>query len=333
MRLKRFLQFVNENINPPKLTVPLQFSNRFLATLGEPGFGIISPIKDALLDLRLTPQDMSLIDIGKEPDTASFTTAYKLSQHFYTKSQVALNDYVTPLTREDWEVYHTNRSDIKIGRLIKKLLLDTFSDSEVEKFVNQYKSILNRDAFNFKVYRGFDIKTGYISRRYTNFGHWSNPLMNSCMNDCMGWLDFYDGCPAFLLVLLNEEDHIFGRALVWNIGGGKYLMDRVYVAFENDYYQFIDYAKKNQWWWKSENKSNPETPYTNGASTKWFPIEVSLNFDFEKEKDLGVPFLDTFCYAQGRKLMNYVPKSGNYCKLQETDGSCAEFEDADYKEL
>lgn len=320
MKIKNYFQFLFEN-QSLRITVPLQFSQRFLKVLGDETHGIDSPIKDAFLQLRMTPQDLSLVDIGKDSDTATFTTAQKLSQHFKTTDIRMLNTLIKPLTREESLIYHINRTEIRIGRLIKKLFYDTFSDSEIEKFVNQYKAILDQSALNFEIWRGADIKTGYISKNYTFTGQTSNPLINSCMNDCLDWIDFYIGCPVSLLVLLNDDRHIFGRALVWEYEEGEFLMDRVYVAFERDYYKFVDYAKSQGWWWKAENKSGSTYTYTNGIITRWFPIKIKLKFDFEKYKDWGVPYLDTFIYAQKDYLTNYRPDDGNYYICNVTDGT------------
>ena len=330
MKIKNYFQFISEN-KTQKLTVPLQFSKRFLEVLGDTGFGIISPIKDALLDLKLSPQELSLVDIGKEPDTATFTTAQKISQHLRTTDQSLLNTLVKPLNREDALIYHVNRTEIRIGRLIKKLFADTFSDTEIEKFVNQYKSILDQNAFDFEIWTGSDIKKGYASPNYTYTAPSSNALMNSCMNDCLDWVDFYMGCPVSLVVLLNEEGHIFGRALLWEFEPKKYILDRVYVAFDRDYFKFIDWAKKNGYWWKAENKSGSEIKYTNGKLTDWFPIDIKLKFNFEEYKDWGIPYLDTFCYAQGNLLTNYIPRKGNYYKLTATDGTYDYYEDDEYE--
>ena len=331
MKIKNYFQFVLEN-QSSKLTVPLQFSKRFLEVLGDPGYGIISPIKDAFLELRLSPQQLSLVDIGKESDTATFTTAQKLSQHFKTSDQKMLNTLVKPLNREDALVYNINRTEIRIGRLIRKLFFDTFSDSQIENFVNQYKSILDQTALNFEIWTGSEIRYGYASSKYTFTAPTSNQLMNSCMNDCF-WIDFYMRCPVKLLVLLNNEGHIFGRALIWEFKPNQFLMDRVYVAFDRDYFKFVDYAKSNNWWWKAENKSGSSIPYTNGKTTDWFPIEIDLKFNFDEYKNWGVPYIDTFCYAQGKKLTNYAPKTGTYYVCQDTDGSYETYEYVDFEEI
>lgn len=325
MKIKNYFQFILED--KFELTVPLQFSKRFLEVLGNPESGIDSPIKDALIELRLSPQEISLIDIGSSPDTASFTTAQKISQHLMTDNQDEINRLVRPLYREDALIYNVNRTEIRIGRLIKKIFADRFSDSEIEKFVNQYKSILDQDAFDFEVWRGSDIKRGYSSINYTFTAPSGNSLMGSCMNDLLDQVDFYMGCPVSLLVLLNDSGQIFGRALLWEFEPKKYFLDRVYVAFERDYFKFINWAKKNNCWWKSQNKSGAEITYTNGKINEWFPINMKMSFDFEEYKEWKVPYLDTFCYVQGNRIMNYMPKSGSYYRLTAWDGTYDFFED------
>lgn len=327
MKIKKYFDFILEKVD--EFTVPFQFSRRFEEVLNK----IDSPIKDFLFDIRLSPQTISLIDIGNDPDSVNFTTSDKLVKHFKTDSQRLLNILVTPLMREDALIYQTNRTETKIGRLIKRLVEDKFKDSEIEKFVNQYKAILDQTALNFEIWSGYDIRDGYSSTNYTYTGHTTNQLMNSCMNDCLDWIDFYRGCPVSLLVLLNDEGHIFGRSLVWKLKD-KFLMDRVYVAFDRDYFKFTQYAKLNGWWWKSENKSGSNIKYTNGVTTDWFPIEIKINFDVEEWKDFGLPYLDTFYYAQNDRLFNYRPK-GNYLIIDQTDGSYieSETEDTNFEEI
>jgi hypothetical protein len=327
MKIKNYFDFILEKVD--EFTVPLQFSRRFEEVLNR----IDSPIKDFLFDIRLSPQKISLIDIGNDPDSVNFTTSDKLVQHFKTDSQRLLNILVTPLMREDALIYQTNRTETKIGRLVKRLVEDKFKDSEIEKFVNQYKAILDQTALNFEIWSGYDIRDGYSSTNYTYTGHTTNQLMNSCMNDCLDWIDFYRGCPVSLLVLLNDEGHIFGRSLVWKLKD-KFLMDRVYVAFDRDYFKFIQYAKSKGWWWKSENKSGSNIKYTNGVTTDWFPIEIKINFNIEEWKDFGLPYLDTFYYVQNDKLFNYQPK-GNYLILDQTDGSYIErqTEETNFEEI
>lgn len=313
MKIKNFFSFINESV---KTTVPFQFSNRWCELIYE----IDSPISDDIFNHRYQPSDISLIDFSENPGMVSFTTSDKLAKHFDSSDDL-LKTLIKPLYNSDAEIYHKMRSDIKVGRFVNKLFGDKYSNAEIHKFVNKYKSVTVNTKLEFEYYEKFKIKEGYRSIKYTS-GPSGNELTHSCMNDKLDYIDFYVGCPVKLLVL-RDSNHIFGRALVWELSDGDTFMDRVYVANQHDYWKFINYAKKMKWWWKSENKSGDEIKLTNGDITKRKFVSVDLNFNFDDYKDWGVPFLDTFVYARDYKLYNYIPNiPGRFYKLNATDGTC-----------
>jgi len=319
MKILNFFNFILENYK--KIEVPLQFCQEFDYTLRE----IESPISSEIRKLRLQPSEISLLNIGDEPDTVSFTTSQKLSQHFKTDDQRQLNLFIQPLSRNT-EIYHKNRTNIKVGRLVKKLFGSKFSDSEIEKFVNQYKSSLDSKVLNFEIWEGNKIISGYKSKNYTYDGSSSNPLLNSCMNDELHLIDFYQYVPVKLLVLLNNDGHIFGRALIWQTDKGLF-MDRVYTAFDQDYYKFIDYASKNGIIYKKENKSGSQVEYVKDGKSSWFTMKIRLKFnidEYSKEEFTGrvrdIPYMDTFIYGQKDILSNYEPLDNKYYVLTDTDG-------------
>ena len=319
MKILNFFNFILENYK--KIEVPLQFCQEFDYTLRQ----IESPISSEIIKLRLQPSEISLLNIGDEPDTVSFTTSQKLSQHFKTDDQRQLNLFIQPLSRNT-EIYHKNRTNIKVGRLVRKLFGSKFSDVEIEKFVNQYKSIMDNKILNFEIWEGYKIISGYQSKNYTYDGSSSNSLLNSCMNDELHLIDFYQYVPVKLLVLLNNDDHIFGRALIWQTDRGLF-MDRVYTAFDQDYYKFIDYASKNGIIYKKENKSGPQIEYVKDGKSSWFTMKIRLKFnieDFSREeftdKVRDIPYMDTFIYGQKDILSNYEPLDNKYYVLTDTDG-------------
>ena len=319
MKILNFFNFILENYK--KIEVPFQFCQEFDYVLRE----IESPISSEIRKMRLQPSEISLLNIGDDPDTVSFTTSQKLSQHFKTDDQRQLNLFIQPLSRNT-EIYHKNRTNIKVGRLVKKLFGSKFSDSEIEKFVNQYKSSLDSKVLNFEIWEGNKIIYGYKSKNYTYDGSSSNPLLNSCMNDELHLIDFYQYVPVKLLVLLNNDGHIFGRALIWQTDKGLF-MDRVYTAFDQDYYKFIDYASKNGLIYKNENKSGAKVEYLKDGKVSWFPIKIRLKFnidEYSKEEFTGrvrdIPYMDTFIYGQKNVISNYEPLDNKYYVLTDTDG-------------
>ena len=319
MKILNFFDFIFENFK--KIEVPFQFCTEFDYILRE----IDSPISKAFFDLRLDKCDISLINIGDESDTASFTTSTKLSQHFKTEDEKMLTTLIQPLSRNT-EIYSKNRTTIKIGRLIRKLFGTKFSDVEIEKFVNQYKSSLDSKLTHFDIWEGSRISQGYRSKNYTYDGASSNPLLNSCMNDELHLVDFYSYIPVKLLVMLNSDEHIFGRALIWKTDKG-FFMDRIYCAFDSDYYKFIDYAKTNNIIYKKENKSGPTVEYVKDGKSSWFPMIIRLKFNIDEYnkdeftgKAIDIPYMDTFIYGQKSRLSNYEPLDNKYYVLTDTDG-------------
>ena len=325
MKILNFFDFIFENFK--RIEVPFQFCGDFDLVLKK----IDSPISKSFFELRLKESDISLINIGEQNDTASFTTSTKLSRHFKTEDEKSLCTFIRPLIYNT-EIYNKDRTSIKIGRLIRKLFGTKFSDSQIENFVNQYKSILDSKITNFELWEGQKIQEGYKSRNYTFEGSSSNPLMNSCMNDEHTLIEFYRYVPVSLLVLLNKDGHIQGRALVWQTDKGLF-MDRVYTAFDTDYYKFINWAKNNNVIYKSENKSGCLTSYVKDNTISWFKMSVELKFEIEKynqddftEYPNDFPYMDTFIYGQKNKLSNYEPLDGRYYILTETDGTYVEID-------
>jgi hypothetical protein len=320
MRILNFFNFILES--SVRIEVPLRFSNEFDYVLRE----IDSPISDALRDLSGSPSDISLINIGDDNDSATFTTSIKLSQHFNTQDSRELKLLISPLRNSSSEIYHKNRTSIKIGRLLKKLLGSKYSDVEIEKFVNQYKSSLDDKILSFDTWSDYQIVSGYSSKFYTYSGSSSNPLMNSCMNDQYTLVEFYNYVPVKLLVLSNNEGHVFGRALIWKTDKG-YFMDRIYTAFDSDYYKFINFAKDHDMIYKAVNKSGPKIEYVKNGVTGWFPMKINLKFnimEYDADQFTGspknIPYMDTFIYGQDNYLSNYEPTEGKFVVLQDTEG-------------
>jgi hypothetical protein len=146
------------------------------------------------------------------------------------------------------------------------------------------------------------------------------------MNDELHLVDFYSYVPVKLLVMLNSDEHIFGRALIWQTDRGLF-MDRIYCAFDSDYYKFIDYAKTNNIIYKKENKSGPTVEYVKDGKSSWFPMIIRLKFNIDEyNKDeftgkvIDIPYMDTFIYGQKSRLSNYEPLDNKYYVLTDTDG-------------
>ena len=57
-----------------------------------------------------------------------------------------------------------------------------------------------------------------------------------------------------LLVYVDEDDKVLGRALVWKLDKStceaQYFMDRVYTNNDSDVNRFLNYARENGWMYR-----------------------------------------------------------------------------------
>ena len=170
------------------------------------------------------------------------------------------------------EVWTKSRNQMRIGRLVRALLPLTgtsYSDTDVEQFVNEYKATIREmnDAFShFGIVKGRDIVYWYNEDQYSapNVGE----LGSSCMRFDSCHLTMYGDNPEVIsLVILYDDngqftnmrstdgtsankyrsDKIIGRALLWTTTEGHKCMDRIYTTYAHDVDLFRKYAIAMGW--------------------------------------------------------------------------------------
>lgn len=335
MKLLRFFEFILEN--KEEILLPMAFSREFSSRLRELNSMDSSIAKKLYTDyVKYALFKYSFISLGKSSDTIEYTDSSKLFdylknsfskyiQHSFSASNQIENikkiitDHSFPV---DHEIWSKNRTEMKIGRFIKKIYGDTFNDSEIENFVNQWKSKDTNIETNFEIWKGNKIKEGYFTENYSPTISNSNPLINSCMNSRIDLIEFYTQCEVNLLVLLDRSNLVLGRALVWTDDKGNIIMDRIYYAFDKDYYKFIQYAKDNGWYYKKRNISG-ESKFMKDGSEIDLDTKVKVPFpDKYNEKSRRIPYMDTFRYVKGQWAMNKKPELP-YLLLIDTNGDFA----------
>ena len=165
--------------------------------------------------------------------------------------------------------FSLGRQKVRTGRGLNGILNSanlTFSDSEIEKFVNLYKAEVDKmnDIFrNFELVKGDDIGKWYHFEKY-EFQTKKGQLSNSCM--CQkppSFFEIYTSSDNCQLLILKTEDgeKIKGRALVWKLHSpaGITYMDRVYTHFDSDVELFRQYAQKQGWYYKASNNNGADT--------------------------------------------------------------------------
>lgn len=320
MRILDYFQFILE-AKEEKL-LPIILSDEFVQKMES----IDSPIASKILELYKSKalSEFTFISSGDNEESVKYSDSSRFANFLDDENGWDLNTAQRILRTTKYsatsEYWQRQNVDIRVGRFIRKLFGTQFSDSEYEKFTNKFKS-LKEEGFTFDLWEGWKIIEGYKSTNYDYEGSENNTLMNSCMNDALDCVEIYSYIKNLkLLVLLNEESHIVGRALIWVDKEGRKIMDRVYFTKDLYYYKFIKWAKQNDVWFKRRNVSGG-SPFTKGDEDRSLKIKIEVPNIF-KWRDSGYlfPYMDTFYFAWGTTISNFPPDDGNYIQLQQTDG-------------
>lgn len=204
------------------------------------------------------------------------------------------------------------------GAFIGKIFKDIPS-KEVEKFSNLYRAHSNKTKFNFEIVEGKKILKYY---NIDSYAEERGTLGASCMKygSCQSFFGIYTENPDVvkLLVMLNSDGMLIGRALLWNLETVK-VMDRIYTIYDEEFlFQFKKWATDNGYLYKSEQNWYNTLNFENLSTPKQ---EVKLiaslkNFRFDR-----YPYVDTFKFINlsDGTMTNYQP-DGSYRTLCSSDG-------------
>ena len=160
------------------------------------------------------------------------------------------------------------RQDMKPAKLARKLILEQkiqereLIDSDFEKFSNLVKSYISvvgdEDGVGrnvtMEVISGDAIKEAYYEENYSRLMGTGSNLWNSCMRyeSCQGYFGMYTLNPnqVQMLVALDSERKVLGRALLWNFTDNTKGMDTIY-AHESLQESFISWAVENDYLYKA----------------------------------------------------------------------------------
>lgn len=310
MKIYNYLQFIKESKD--KTLLPVVFSDEFKDKLDNIGNSHVASSFKQLYDSEVE-KEYTLISVGDSEDTITYTDSHKLKDYNGDLRKIKSSD----------ELWKKNRTEIKVGRFINKFFPNTFTDKAIEDFVNKWKASTPQNL-RFDIWSGIDIVDGYKSKNYASH---SGSLGNSCMNDESYLVSFYAYCPtARLLVLLDEDDKILARALLWKDHEDRNIMDRVYYIEDKYYYRFIRWAEENDFYYKKLNSGHEYCPFIKRGVTHYLKSKVRIPncFDFADE---GFPFLDTYMFGVGDWAQNWQPTDVKiYYVFQDTDGTYREEE-------
>lgn len=315
-----YLQFILEN----KEEFNLYYSTKFRSILKK-----IKDNGDKIAEILLQVEDnymykskFTLIDVTDKNDTISFIQSNRIIRKNPDLEPDWISGGILPsyikIDKNKSDEWKSGRTEMIIGRWTRKLFTDVLyksrksmvlNDSELEKFVNQYKATYDYiNNIKLEIVEGEDIRHWYSEKNYYNR---RGQLGSSCMRQSSKstFFDIYVKNPEVckLLILKSEDDNtkIKGRALLWKLNDGRYYQDRVYTNNESDRSLFENWAIERDMLYYS-NYSN------------YMMVQLG-NHEYEK-----YPYMDTFVTYNPvtKQLKNdedLWPGQGYYL-LQDTTG-------------
>lgn len=311
-----------------KLMMPLYTSSEFYSKISKirsiKGINDIANAIKNIISKKINLYDITCITFNPEVnDEVSFIQTSRI------KRALNIDKWDGSLEDELSNFYDKGRTTLKIGRFIKKILPDV-SDKGVEIFVNLWKASFS-NGLEFKIVKGKEIVDWYQESKSAPGG---GSLNNSCMRNAR-FLEIYETNTDIIsmLILVNKENQLLGRALLWNLSEpeDKILLDRIYTVNDSDVNKFINYAIENDFIYKSVQSYGENFANYNGH------LEVQIN----KGEYKYYPYMDTmFIYDPDNGLLlsdpyyEYNHNDFNYLKLRDTQGLPTNWDDAwdDYNE-
>lgn len=152
-----------------------------------------------------------------------------LSLHNWARVLAVEFENTSVTLKEVWNFkkrYHTS-----IGKIVRRLFADKYSDREVTAFAEAYASLItvSNPLYDFQIIEGEDIKDAYYEDNY--YQH-SGTLGNSCMRyyNCQRYFQIYTKYPDKVkMAVLKRSGKIAARCIMWNIEG-KFMFDRIYYT-------------------------------------------------------------------------------------------------------
>jgi hypothetical protein len=242
----------------------------------------------------------------------------------------------------EFDLGSKSRSEIKLGKFINAVLPGKYTSVEIEDFTNKFKALIGKIGENFSLVSGEDIEFWYDSENYAEM---KGTLGSSCMAGKKRIFSIYvDNPEVCKLLILEEDDKLLGRALVWKLSSINYygksdnqeevwFMDRQYTIKESDVEKFRNYAKEKGWVYKANNNHHSFSEVVIDGVTK----NVEMTVELESKNHNRFPYMDTFRRFDPYKgiLYNDEKRDGNFTGnyiLDKTNGGYEEIKEGIWSE-
>ena len=246
------------------------------------------------------------------------------------------------------DVWHKSRTSMKIGRFLRKFLNEysiknyEIDDTQIEKFVNTFKSYFSRDTSKLKIVEGQEILKYYREDSYHTNGCKYGSLWNSCMRQAERnkFMKLYaDNIGKVkMLVFFDDNEKIRARALLWeevrdhSDKDVRYkFVDRIYSFYDHDVDFFKDWAKENGYITKWEQSAKSEKDFDLGDRVH---SRMSLYVRLDNTEQEHYPYLDTFKFykVDKNRFSNSDSFNFDYVLIQSNGATEREEEEPDEEE-
>ncbi len=315
-KIFKFEDFVNESkvielLIEGNLTASDKFLKKLSLIRSNP---IADTLYNAFLNKTHIDKDLSQnwVDVSDKEDVVTFMADRGASR----------------LDNKPESIFSANRNEIKVGRFARAILTElgqTVADKDIEVFVNTYKASNVDTTKKFEMVSGKDIKKYYHEDSYSSD---KGTLGDSCMryDNCEKYFKIYTKNPKYcqLLVYLDDNGKVLGRALVWKLKKKKlfnikdqskydcpaiYFMDRVYTTSDSDVVKFTNLAKEKGWLYKWKMTADTEQGLIFRYNDQILFGQITVELD--KVEFRNYPFFDTLSFCDGDSYISNVGLIGD----------------------
>lgn len=225
----------------------------------------------------------------------------------------------------------TLRQTGKVGKILRKVLTEEVSDSDVKEFVENLQAAVNANKCELVFLTGEKMRAAYYAKNY--FPSDGSELAKSCMRyaRCQKYLNIYVDNPRLEAVVALRDNKVAGRALIWKDVSvcstkgfkstgkfkamapqldGKYkdltVLDRVYAINPKVKNQILAWGRENVDLLHLRPKDSMSFKVVKTGSD----IMGAGYFEqpIEKFQYNNYPYIDTFTYLDlDRKTLNTAP--------------------------
>lgn len=239
-------------------------------------------------------------------------------------------------TNDEGKWSREGRQEMKIGKLARKLLrqsyIDSLTDADFEKFTNcvkSYISLIGDDdgdgkKLELRLIEGDDIYDAYDADNYSTILGKDSNLWGSCMRheECRDWLSIYADNKKVCQLLIAEdtEKKILGRAIIWKLDDGRVAMDTIYSP-DSIRETFFNYAIKEGWYYKSSQSCHHHNfDRYNGEHNQDSNFKRAMVTLTHHDYDL-YPYMDSLYYlSSDGRLSNELFTGDKFYILRDTGG-------------